>query len=233
MHLAEKGHPYDSVPMITSQSIKMEFSMMRNIRSVIIAVILLVPPHTGLASVMPDVLVESTITELIDELQARRPELEQDKLKLFQLVEEVVVPHFEINMIARLVLGKHWRAANDVQRGEFAEEFKKLMIRTYATALFEYTGRERMEVKPLRMKDGDKRVRVETKVILPGAPPVPVNYSFILTQSGDWKIYDVKIDGISLVTTYRSSYGQAVQTKGLDVLINELKEKNNNLETTS
>ena len=105
------------------------------------------------------------------------------------------------------------------------------MIRTYATALFEYTGREKMEIKPLKMKDGDKRARVETTVILPGAPPVPVHYSFILTKSGNWKIYDVKIDGISLVTTYRSSYGQAVQTKGLDVLIDELKKKNVNLET--
>jgi len=194
--------------------------------------ILIVLPHAGHASVMPDVLVETTITELIDELQARRPELEQDKLKLFELVENVVVPHFEINMIARLVLGQHWRAANEVQRSEFAEEFKKLMIRTYATALFEYTGKERMEIKPLRMKDGDKRVKVKSTVILPGAPSVPVDYSFILTGDGDWKIYDVVIDGISLVTTYRSSYGQAVESKGLDVLIDELKTKNNNLVTS-
>lgn len=205
---------------------------MRHVRSVLFTMLLFVLPHSGHASVMPDVLVETTITELIDELQARRPELEKDKVKLFELVENVVVPHFEINMIARLVLGKHWRAANDVQRNEFAEEFKKLMIRTYATALFEYTGNERMEIKPLRMKDGDKRAKVKSTVILPSAPPVPVDYSFILTDVGDWKIYDVIIDGISLVTTYRSSYGQAVESKGLDVLINELKEKNNNLVTS-
>jgi phospholipid transport system substrate-binding protein len=205
---------------------------MRHIQTVFFTVFFLAIPLSGHANTMPDVLVETTITELIDELQARRPELEKDKLKLFKLVEDVVVPHFEINMIARLVLGKHWRAANDLQKSEFAEEFKKLMIRTYATALFEYTGKERMEVKPLRMKDGDKRARVQTTVILPGAPPVPVHYSFILTDSGDWKIYDIKIDGISLITTYRSSYGQAVQNKGLDVLINELKEKNNNLVTS-
>jgi phospholipid transport system substrate-binding protein len=206
---------------------------MWHIRSALITILLFAVPYAGYASVTPDVLVETTITELIDQLQAQRPELEKDKLKLFEMVENVVVPHFEIQMIARLVLGKHWRAANDVQRSEFTEEFKKLMVRTYATALFEYTGKERMEIKPLRMKDGDQRVRVETTVILPSAPAVPVHYSFILTEDGNWKIYDIKIDGISLVTTYRSSYGQAVQSKGLDALINELKEKNNNLETTS
>jgi phospholipid transport system substrate-binding protein len=189
-------------------------------------------PQPVNASIMPDVVVETTISDLIGQLEAQRPELEQDKQKLYKMVEDVVVPHFEVQMIARLVLGKHWRKANENQRAAFAEEFKKLMIRTYATALFEYTGKEKMEVKPLRIKDGDKRAKVETKVILPGAPPVPVNYSFILTTSGDWKIYDVKIDGISLVTTYRSSYGQAVQNKGLDVLIDELKKKNDNLKTS-
>lgn len=189
-------------------------------------------PQPANASIMPDVVVETTINDLIEQLEARRTELEKDKQKLFQMVEDVVVPHFEIQMIARLVLGKHWRTASEKQREAFAEEFKKLMIRTYATALFEYTGNEKMVVKPLRIKDGDKRAKVETKITLPGAPPVPVNYSFILTKSGDWKIYDVKIDGISLVTTYRSSYGQAVQNKGLDILIDELKKKNNNLGTS-
>jgi phospholipid transport system substrate-binding protein len=189
-------------------------------------------PQPASASIMPDVVVETTINDLIGQLDARRTELEKDKQKLFKMVEDVVVPHFEIQMIARLVLGKHWRTANEKQREAFAEEFKKLMIRTYATALFEYTGNEKMVVKPLRIKDGDKRAKVETKITLPGAPPVPVNYSFILTKSGDWKIYDVKIDGISLVTTYRASYGQAVQNKGLDILIDELKRKNNNLGTS-
>ena len=87
-----------------------------------------------------------------------------------------------------------------------------------------------MEIIPLRIKNGDKKTKVKTKVILPGAPAVPVNYSFILTEDPAWKIYDVTIDGISLVTTYRSSYGQIVQNKGLDVLIAKLKEKNTQLE---
>lgn len=203
---------------------------MNHLRSVLLSLFILVSPQIGNASELPDTLVETTITDLVNELEQRRTELEQDKQKLYKMVEDVVVPHFEIQLIARLVLGKHWRAATEAQRTTFAEEFKRLMIRTYATALFEYTGNEKMEVIPVRLKAGDTKTTVKTKVILPGAPAVPVNYSFVLTKSENWKIYDVKIDGISLVTTYRSSYSQMVQNKGLDVLIAELKKKNVTLE---
>lgn len=205
---------------------------MNHLRNGLLSLFVLVSPQIGYTSELPDVLVETTITDLVNELEQRRAELEQDKQKLYKMVEDVVVPHFEIDLIARLVLGKHWRAATEAQRAAFAEEFKRLMIRTYATALFEYTGNEKMEVIPVRLKEGDKKTTVKTKVILPGAPAVPVNYSFILTKSEVWKIYDVKIDGISLVTTYRSSYNQMVQNKGLDVLIAELKKKNVTLESS-
>ncbi len=205
---------------------------MNCIRNGLLSLFILLMPAIGHASELPDVLVETTITELVNELEQRRAELEQDKQKLYKMVEDVVVPHFDIDLIARLVLGKHWRGATESQRTTFAEEFKQLMIRTYATALFEYTGNEKMEVTPVRLKDGDEKTTVKTKVILPGAPAVPVNYSFILNKTGEWKIYDVKIDGISLVTTYRSSYSQMVQSKGLDVLIAELKKKNVTLESS-
>lgn len=205
---------------------------MRYLCNGVLSFLILMSSQAGHAAVMPDVLVETTINQLVDELESRRSELEQDKLKLYQMVEDVVVPHFAIPMIARLVLGKHWRGATPLQRDTFAEEFKKLLIRTYATALFEYTGNEKMEIKPLRIKEGDKRTTVQTRVFLPGAPAVPVNYSFILAESGAWKIYDIKIDGISLVTTYRSSYGQIVRKKGLEDLIATLKQKNETLESS-
>jgi len=181
------------------------------------------------SSVPPDELVETTVNELIEKLEQRRAELEQDKRKLYQMVEEVVVPHFAVPVIARLVLARHWREASEEQRASFAEEFKKLLIRTYATALFEYTGNEKMEVKPARIQEEKRRARVETLVTLPNSSPVPVNYSFILTE-GEWKIYDVDIDGLSLVTNYRSTYGDFIRTNGLDALIEELARKNSTLE---
>jgi phospholipid transport system substrate-binding protein len=193
------------------------------------AFLLCLSPTLGAAGAPPDQLVETTVNQLIEELEERRGELEQDKGKLYKMVEDVVVPHFELPVIARLVLARHWREASESQRSAFANAFKKLLIRTYATALFEYTGKEKMDVKPARIKDGEKRARVETEVTLPGAPPVPVNYSFLLNGDGEWKIYDVDIDGISLVTNYRSSYGEFIRTKGLDALIEELEKKNASL----
>ena len=188
--------------------------------------------NVSAANVSPDQLVETTVNELIDELESRRAELEQDKGKLYGLVEEVVVPHFELNVIARLVLARHWRDASEAQRSEFARQFKNLLVRTYATALFEYTGKEKMTVKPARIVEGERRTRVESQVTLPGGPPIPVNYSFLLTDAGEWKIYDVDIEGISLVTNYRSSYGQFIREKGLDALIDELAAKTASLENS-
>ncbi len=192
---------------------------------------LLLTANVAAASVAPDELVRTTINELIEELESRRGELQADKRKLYSMVENVVVPHFAVPVIARLVLARHWRSASESQRDAFADEFKKLLIRTYATALFEYTGKEKMEVRPPKMKEGERRARVETEVTLPDGPPVPVNYSFLQDDAGEWKIYDVDIDGISLVTNYRSSYGQIIGQKGLDGLIADLKEKNTNLES--
>lgn len=202
---------------------------MKILQSMVVALLVFWAP-VGSAEVMPDRLVETTINELINSLEAQREVLKADKQKLYKMVEDVVVPHFEVNVIARLVLAKHWKRANPEQQQAFAEQFKQLLIRTYATALFEYTGKEEMVIKPLRIKDGDRKAKVRTDVVLPGAPPVPVNYAFLKTKSGSWKIYDVTIDGISLVTNYRSSYGQQIQQDGLDALISALKSRNQSLE---
>ncbi|GJL81720.1 MAG: signal peptidase [marine bacterium B5-7] len=177
------------------------------------------------STTMPDEVVKTTINDLIDELERRRPELEQNPEKLYAMVEKVVVPQFDVPVIARLVLAKHWRGASEAQRKAFADAFQKLLIRTYATALFEYTGKEEMRVKPLRMKEGERKARVETEVVLPGASSVPVSYSFLLNDAGEWKVYDVNIDGISMVTNYRKSYGGVIDSRGLDALIGELKQK--------
>ena len=201
--------------------------MFKQALAVATLVLFLANSAVGLA-MNPDQLVESTINDLIEELETRRAELEQDKEELYRMVEEVVVPHFDLLVIARLVLARHWRSATEQQRAEFTEHFKQLLIRTYATALFEYTGNEKMEVKPFRRKEGERRARVETRVMLPNAQPVLVNYSFLLTDRDEWKIYDVEIEGISLVTNYRSSYSQIIQDKGLDSLIEALAQRNSN-----
>jgi phospholipid transport system substrate-binding protein len=183
-------------------------------------------PTVNAAEILPDEMLETSITNLLATFEERRDELNADKQKLYDLVEDEVVPHFAVSVIARLVLAKHWRKASDTQRVEFAEQFKRLLVRTYATALFEYTGNEKMEVRPVTIKAGDRKARVRTEVTLPGIAPVSVNYSFLLEKDDVWRIYDINIDGISLVKNYRTSYGQMVAANGLDHLIDELERKN-------
>ena len=177
------------------------------------------------AATPPDQIIRQTVERLIDELTERKAELERDRGQLYELVERVIVEHIAVDKVAKLVLARHWRNASLEQRTRFADEFKNLLIRTYASALFEYTGREQMDFRPLQLTGDERTVVVRTDVKLPGVRAFPVNYKFLRVESGEWKIFDVTIDGISLVTIYRASYGGIIQTKGLDSLILRLEKK--------
>lgn len=204
--------------------------MTRRLLSALAGVALLAAPPVA-ANPSPERLVETAVTALLEDFEARRDELARDKARLYRLVDDKVAPYFAVRVIARLVLARHWRRADERQRREFAEQFKGLLVRTYATALFQYTGRETMEVKPARVGQDGRRARVATEVTLPGRSPVSVDYSFLLTGRG-WKIYDVSVEGVSLVTNYRSSYGEFIERRGLDGLIDELRRRNEALESS-
>ncbi len=180
------------------------------------------------ASVAPDQLVKDTTDRVLSELTANRSEFEHDHEKLYRMVDEIVLPHFDFERMARLVLGRYWRDANDAQRQQFVQEFKTLLVRTYATALFEYTG-QKIIYKPFRAGDGDSSVVVKTEVVPSDGPPIPMHYSLNRGGEGSWKVYDIKIDGISLVTNYRTSYGNTIQNQGIDALISSLVAKNREL----
>jgi phospholipid transport system substrate-binding protein len=126
--------------------------------------------------------------------------------------------------MSRWVLGKHWREASEGQRVRFVEEFRSLLVRTYATALLEYSN-QAVEVLPVRAAPDATDVVVRTEVRQPGAPPIPIQYSMNLEQ-GDWKVYDVTIDGISLVASYRSTFNAEASRGGLDRVIALLVERN-------
>ncbi|MDH3281646.1 MAG: ABC transporter substrate-binding protein [Gammaproteobacteria bacterium] len=172
----------------------------------------------------PETLIKNTTDKVLSELKTNRKVLLGDHEKLYALVDNIVLPHFDFERMSRLVLGRYWRDATDSQRSRFVAEFKNLLVRTYATALFEYTD-QRILYKPFRMKEGDKRAVVKTEIELGDAPNVPLNYS--LQVNGDaWKVYDITIDGISLVTNYRLAYSRTIQTEGLDALIKSLGVRN-------
>ena len=176
----------------------------------------------------PELLIESTVQNLLETFTAQKDELADDKQKLFQLVDNIALPLFDFQRISKLVLAKNWKKANETQRDEFGEEFKKLLIGTYATALFQYTGNEKMVFKSTKIseKKGRKFATVESEVTLSSGPGIPVNYSMMLSKDGDWKIYNMNIAGLNMVTSYRKTYAAAISSQGIDGLIQSMKETN-------
>ena len=193
-----------------------------------VKIVILVPLLFSLAvhaATSPDQLIRETVEQLFDELTERKAELARDRPQLYELVSRVIVEHIAVNKIAKLVLARHWNNSSLEQRIRFTDEFKKILIRTYASALFEYTGREEMSVQPLQLTGDERTAVVRTNVRLPGGRATQVNYNFLRLESGEWKIYDVTIDGISLVTIFQISYARVIQTEGIDGLISQLEQK--------
>ena len=171
----------------------------------------------------PDRVIQTIVSQLVNELETNRSVLEADRSLLYALVNEVLWPHLAIDKISKLILGTHFKAASVEQRQAFTDEFMALMVRTYATAMFEYTGREEIVFEPYQYEPDARTSIVQTRIALPGQAPVPVDYAFLRFATGRWKIYDVKIDGISLILSYRRSYNQIIQRQGLDSLIESLR----------
>jgi phospholipid transport system substrate-binding protein len=182
---------------------------------------------TPQASISPDRLVQQTTDKVLSELTENRDTLEQKPERLYRMVREIVLPHFDFERMSQYVLGKHWKEIGDKQRQEFIGEFRTLLVRTYASALFKYTGQE-IVYKPYQHEEGNDRALVKTEVVPDDGPSIPIHYA--LVRDGDaWKVYDVKIDGLSLVTNYRAQYSRTIQTRGIDSLIASLSKKNEKL----
>ena len=188
----------------------------------------LLAPTSALALEKPQLLIERTVLALLDEFTSRRETFEADKRELFALVERVAVPLFDLKRISRLVLATHWRQANKAQREAFGEEFKKLLIGTYATALFQYTGHEKMIFTGSKITErkGRKLAVVNSEVALSGGPPIAVDYALILGKDDNWKIYNLTIAGLNMITNYRNTYAAAIDNLGLDGVIETMKASN-------
>ncbi len=177
------------------------------------------------SSTGPDVLVKVTTDKVVQELTANREAFMADHGKLYDMVDSIVLPHFDFKRMSKLVLGKHWRGANEEQRDQFVIQFKTLLVRTYATALFQYNG-QKILYKPFRHAGGDEDAVVKTEIVPDDGPPIPMNYALSKSSDGAWRVFDIRIDGISLVTNYRTAYGSMIQSSGIDTLIAKLAEKN-------
>jgi phospholipid transport system substrate-binding protein len=172
----------------------------------------------------PQQLVRQTGETVLAEVGARKAELEANPRLIYPLVENTVVPHFDFRQMSQSALGRFWRDATESQKEQLSQEFRELLVRTYATALLGYSG-QTIEYLPMQYRSGDDKVMVQTKISSAGAPPVPVNYR-LYKENSRWMVYDVVIDGVSLITNYRSQFASEVRRHGIDGLISALAEKN-------
>ncbi|RTZ74055.1 MAG: ABC transporter substrate-binding protein [Gammaproteobacteria bacterium] len=173
-------------------------------------------------------LVRSTADYVLSQVRARKAELEKDGSGIYALVQEKVIPHFDFRIMTRAALGRYWRQASEEQKERLTREFRELLVRTYATMLLGYSD-EKIEYLPFRGKPGDKRVIVRTRVhTSDGAPPVPIDYR-LYRKNGEWKVYDVVVDGVSLVSNYRGTFANEVRKGGIEGLIASLEEHNRKL----
>lgn len=176
------------------------------------------------AEMAPDVLVKETAQDVLAIIKKDKDIQSGSQKKLHDLVEAKVLPHFDFKLMTQYAIGKHWRQATPEQQEALAKEFRTLLVRTYSTSLSAYKN-QTIEYKPFKTQPGDTDVTVKTQVIQPGGQPVPIDYSLQKEASG-WKVYDVVVDNVSLVTNYRSSFGTEIRQSGIDGLIKTLVEKN-------
>jgi len=169
-------------------------------------------------------LVKSTADLMLSEMRNRKQELRANPEKIFQLVDQIVLPRFDFERMSRLALGRYWRRADETQRQDFVKAFRELLVRTYATALLNYSD-EKIVYRPLRQAPGATDVTVNTLVSEPGGTPVPIDYRLYLKE-GEWRVYDVSVDGVSLVSNYRSSFASQIRRYGMDGLIQRLRSMN-------
>jgi len=191
------------------------------------AVMLAFSPLKASAEAMPEpqALVKKASDDMLKALKDNEAELQADPEKIYDLVEDILMPHFDFEKMSKLALGKNWRSADADQRKRFVEEFRLLLIRTYSTAMLEYTDEE-IKMLPFRDDLSRKRVTVPMEVVQKGGPSIGMSLSLYQNKQDAWKVYDVKIDGISLVTNYRSSFANEIRSGGMDQLIKDLAERN-------
>jgi phospholipid transport system substrate-binding protein len=161
---------------------------------------------------------------VLDAIKSDKQLAAGDKRRALKLAEEKVLPHIDFEEATRLAVGRGWAQATPEQRKKLVTEFRNMLVRTYSNAITAYEG-QTMKVMPVRIKPGDTDVTVHNQFIRPGGKPVLLDYSMRKTDSG-WKIYDIVVEGVSLVLTYRSEFDAVVKQEGIDGLIKRLAQKN-------
>ena len=198
--------------------------MKRMINLLLLCATTLLMPLAQADTTPPDVLVKNTANDVLAIIKSDKDIQAGDMSKITALAEEKILPQFDFERMSRMVLGKYWAGATPDQQKLFIEQFRTLLIRTYASALSKYRN-QTIEYKSFRADPGATDVTVKTQILQPGGQPVPLDYSLIKNPDG-WKVYDVSVESISLVTNYRGQFASIAREGGLDKVIQKLAEKN-------
>lgn len=173
----------------------------------------------------PQEVVQDTSARMVDALRKNRAVLDRDPSRLYELVNQIVLPNFDFDLMSRWVLGRAWQQATPEQRHRFTEEFRTLLVRIYAKALLEYSGEEIRVVAPPAAAGGSDTTMIRTEVKPITGQPIPSNYSMHFGNN-TWKVYDVTVNGVSLVSNYRSTFASQIRSQGLDAVIADLQQRN-------
>lgn len=189
-----------------------------------------IPADAATQAQGPVELVKDTTDKMMAKLRAEHDRLKAQPKHIYDLVYEIVLPHFDFVRISRWVLGKHWRTASKEQKLRFIRAFRNLMVRTYAMTLLEYDDQQ-IRYLPLRGDPASGDVTVHTQILERGRQPIKLNYRLFFHQ-GRWRAYDVTVEGVSLASTYRTSFATDIRKDGLDALIERMEKHNINVKVT-
>lgn len=176
------------------------------------------------ADVPPDVMTRNTAQEVLSIIKHDKAIQAGDKRKVIALVDAKVLPHFNFEHMTQMAMGRNWAKASPAQKAALVKQFRALLVRTYSGSLTAYRN-QTIEFKPLAMHPGDTDVTVKSIVHQPGGQPIPIDYSLEKTPAG-WKVYDINVDGVSLVLNYRTSFNTEISRNGVNGLIQTLARKN-------
>ena len=172
----------------------------------------------------PEALVKKITEEVLAALKSDKQLAAGDREKAVKLAEQKILPHVDFEEATRLAVGRGWKEATPEQRKKLIAEFRNMLVRTYSNAIGTYEG-QTMKVLPSRVKPGEGEATVRNQFLRPGGKPILIDYSMRKTDSG-WKIFDIVVEGVSLVLTYRSEFDAVVKQEGVDGLIKRLGQKN-------
>ena len=183
-------------------------------------------PSVVLAEVpVPQTLIKTSSDRMQKALKENKATIEKNPSFVYGLVDKILLPNFDFSKMSKLVLGKNWRKASTAQRERFIGEFRLLLVRTYSIAMLEFTDGD-IVFLPFRGDLAKKKVKVKMEIARPNGPTIPMALSMYLNKQKKWMVYDVKIDGISLVTNYRSTFATEIRNDGMDKLIENLSTRN-------